>query len=1191
MEPQFRILGPLEASVGERSIGLGGPKPRRLLAMLLLHGDEVVPTDRLIEAVWEHDPPAGAEATLRTHVANLRRSLAAAGLDDLLITRSPGYRLQVTPEHVDATRFGHLVAQGRAALDRTDARTAARQLRQALDLWRGTVLEGLDAPRFAQAEAAQLEELRLTTLEARLDADLALGRHQELIGELEMLVGMYPFREHLWSRYMLSLYRSGRQADALEAFRSVRSRLDAELGLTPGQVLTELESAILRHDPELAYAAGDAGSGHARAGHALAGRGPAPLDALLDVVRRVPMVGRTAELEQLHRMWLAVRAGARRVGLVSGEAGIGKTRLIADLAAEAADGATVLVGRCEQAALIPYQPVTDAFHRSPDAGDALDELPRAERDRLAPLVEGHRALRATDASEPDDAELQRSALLDAVGQLVARMARKTPVILVVEEAECIDQASARLLRHLAHDLPERTLLLICFRDPPGNRHPPLLELLTDLEGRGVPDRLTLAPLTEHDLAELVAAWAGEQAPTDLVRTLWSSTGGNPFYASEVVRELVDRDALDRADAATRVPRSVQDVLRGRLRTLSTTAQHVIGCTAVLGREADSGLLTEVADLAPTEVASALEEAVQAGWLVESGSSWAVSHTFRHALMRQAVHDDLPAPRRQRLHLRAADALESTGMHRPADVAAAAAHLRAAGSLVDRERTASLSLRAADASAGLYAWDEAVGHAEAAVAILEHAGAPAGTQGDAAMHAAQMYRRSSIDYGRAIDLLHAALRHYRAAGDRTAVASAHSHLGHLLSMHHSVMDIPRALERFCAAEPVLADGTAAFDLHSGRSLAALFGLETEQGAAASARAVEIAEGLGRHDLVAQVRPTQATHWFHRGDLAAAHALIDEAWATAQELGDPHLGWETVTAPALASNIYLLDPAASEAWSRRALAQPGFETIARAQEGVTDHLVYALATMGRLDVARELARPLPEDAVSRRLLLLLDGDWETVQVSWAEAFDHDLGNGDLLNAGLNAYWLGQAHWLLGRIEDALTALQHGLAIALDGPHVPAELMVRAELARQLAIAGDVDGAIEQLAHTDRILAVGEDWRGQAGNVELAHAELASARDEDQLADRYFDRARRVFARYQLPWRRAQAWMAWSRRLTAAGRTDEAETKRRAAAKAYEQLDAHPRWRRPATLVSRSSTGAVHDPPPDHAPGSAIGTRLLP
>lgn len=620
MEPQLRILGPFEVAAQGQLLELGGPKPRRLLAVLVLAAGDVVSVDRLVEAVWEHDPPPGAEATLRTHVANLRRRLFAAELGDRLVTRPPGYLFHVPRTQVDAFRFEQLVTGGRAALDRGDAEDAGQSLRQALGLWRGRVLEDLDCPAFAEAEAARLEGVRLVALEARIDADLALGRHQELVAELEVLVDAHAFRERLWGRLMLALYRSGRQADALEAYRVMQQRLDEELGLSPGQELSELETAILNHDPSLAPASGAPASGPAGAASESArdavpsrsGAQPA-FDALFDVVRRVPMVGRADELAHLRQRWQVVRDGGRRLVLVSGEAGVGKSRLVAELAAAATDaGAALLVGRCEQAALIPYQPVTDALAASPAAAAALAGAPAPLRQRLVGLMDRAAGSQTAPVS-PEDPEGQRVAFLDAVGELFARMASVAPVVFVVEDAEAIDRASARLLCHLARHLPERVLLLTCFRDPPGSRHPPLRELLADLEGRGLADRLALDPLPERDLGQLVATWIGAPASAAFVHTLWSSTSGNPFYASEVVRELADRGGVDHADDAWQVPRGVRDVLRERLRALSATAQDVIGCAAVLGLEFHFALLVQIAEQAEDHVAEALGEAVDAGW--------------------------------------------------------------------------------------------------------------------------------------------------------------------------------------------------------------------------------------------------------------------------------------------------------------------------------------------------------------------------------------------------------------------------------------------------------------------------------------------------------------------------------------------------------------------------------------------------
>lgn len=636
----------------------------------------------------------------------------------------------------------------------------------------------------------------------------------------------------------------------------------------------------------------------------------------------------------------------------------------------------------------------------------------------------------------------------------------------------------------------------------------------------------------------------------------------------MVRELSDRGAGVRAEDAWHLPRGVRDVLRQRLYSLTASAREVIGCAAVLGREFDVGLLAQVAGLSDEHVTDSMEEARRAGWLVEVERSWEAGYAFRHELMRQAVHSDLPARQRQRLHLRAADALEGTGLRRVADTAAAAAHLRAAGSLVDRTRTAEVSLRAAEETASVYAWDEAVGHAEAAVAILAHAGASATQQAEAAVRTAALLERSTRDYRRAVEHLEFALEHYRAVGDHVATASVRSHLGRVLSMHYSAMDIPTSLEHFAAAEPHLHDDTATFDAYRGQAQAAMFALRTEQGCAIADRALALASELDRGDLIALAHSIQGAHRFHRGELAAAHAHIDQAWAIAQDLGDPHVVWETVAAVSVATNMYLLDPTSSATWCRRGLGKARLETIVRAHQGLTDQLVYALASMGELAASREAASQLPEDAVSRRHLLLLAGDWEDAEEAWAAALENDLAHGDLMNAVLNAYWLAQAQRLLGRAEGAIATWARALALTPEGAHLPAELVARAELARGLATGGEIGDAAEHLRRCEAILAPEEDWRGQAGNVELARGAVAAARGRYELAETYHERALAVFTAYHLPWRRAEALLAWARWLPAAGRQSDAQAKLWAAADVYQQIGAADRWR----LVT---SPAGHDP----------------
>ncbi len=243
---QFRVLGPLEVAEHERSLSLGGVKQRSLLAILLLHANQLVSADQLIAELWRDAAPATAAKSIQVYVSRLRKELGPGRLT----THAPGYVLHVDPSELDLARFERLLGEAR----RADPRSAREKLRQALGLWRGPALVDLAYECCVQTEIARLEELRLAAMEARIDADLATGHHADLIGELEALVAEHPLRERLRCRLMLALYRSGRQAEALRAYRVAQRELSEDLGLEPGGELTRLERAILEHDPALELA-------------------------------------------------------------------------------------------------------------------------------------------------------------------------------------------------------------------------------------------------------------------------------------------------------------------------------------------------------------------------------------------------------------------------------------------------------------------------------------------------------------------------------------------------------------------------------------------------------------------------------------------------------------------------------------------------------------------------------------------------------------------------------------------------------------------------------------------------------------------------------------------------------------------------------------------------------------------------
>jgi DNA-binding SARP family transcriptional activator len=241
---EFELLGPLRVVDAGRDVTPARPKQRALLTMLLLHREEIVRGAQLIEALWGEEPPGTAQTALHGHISALRKLIGA----DRIRTRPPGYLLQLSADELDVARFESLVAQAR---ERDDPDERSTCLREALALWHGEPLADLRYEAFAEREIARLEELRLAAVEDRVDADLALGRHHELVPELEPLVAEHPFRERPRGQLMLALYRCGRQADALHAFQSGRRALVEELGIDPGPALQQLELRILRQDSGL----------------------------------------------------------------------------------------------------------------------------------------------------------------------------------------------------------------------------------------------------------------------------------------------------------------------------------------------------------------------------------------------------------------------------------------------------------------------------------------------------------------------------------------------------------------------------------------------------------------------------------------------------------------------------------------------------------------------------------------------------------------------------------------------------------------------------------------------------------------------------------------------------------------------------------------------------------------------------
>ena len=571
--PRFGILGPLQVTdPANRPVPLGGPRARELLVLLLLNRNRPCSSDRLVTALWGESASEGAATTLRTHVATVRRVLAAAGADQALETTAAGYRLVLDSDDIDADVFEYLVHRGQEALGIGEPERSAALLSDALALWRGDILTDLGPPDFAATTIAKLTELRVAAEEATMAAAMAMGQHRDVVARLGHLVAAHPFHEQFTGQLMLALYRSGRQADALAAYDMTKQRLAEELGLDPSPDLWSLHAAVLRQDPALLLTVGDVATRMEIKPTASTTRAAAtrqPPDAVFAALRRGAMVGRAAALSMVTDTWRDVIDGDRRVLALSGAAGVGKSRLAAELAHLASgDGASVLIGRCDEA--VPFAATASALNGSATAVQVAAGAPAGVRARLHPLLplDPGTAIEPVGAGGSGGSE-QRQALARAVEWVLAALAADGPVLLVVEDAERLEEDESSLLGSIATRLPEGTLLAICFRDPPGTRYPPLANLLGRRGVHELTRHVALDALSSQDLGQLVADMHPEEAAgpssfvQELVEALWQQTAGNPFFARELLRDI---DPADLRDGRVRhgLPLGLRDVLRHRL---------------------------------------------------------------------------------------------------------------------------------------------------------------------------------------------------------------------------------------------------------------------------------------------------------------------------------------------------------------------------------------------------------------------------------------------------------------------------------------------------------------------------------------------------------------------------------------------------------------------------------------------------
>jgi DNA-binding SARP family transcriptional activator/tetratricopeptide (TPR) repeat protein len=630
----FRILGPLYVSREGRPLRLGGHQQKMLVCLLLLHANEVVSAERIIDALWGEAAPATARKALQVSISRLRQMLGTGVLE----THSPGYLIRVQSGEFDVQRFEGLVAQGKHVLTAGEPGRAAALLRTALALWRGPALEDAAYESFAQAEARRLEELRLICLEERIEADLALGRHADLVGELEVLIDRYPYRERLTGQLMLALYRSRRQAEALAAYRRSRDRLVDELGIEPGPELRSLASRVLNQDPGLGWTAPPASVGKV-------------------IKPTAAFVGRKRELADLGHGLYDAQQGHGSLFLISGEPGIGKTALTEQFAAGVTEReARLISGRCWESGGAPaYWPWVQCLRtlvRESDFSMLATQLGVATAD-LAELVPEVREL-TPDQSRPlsADAEGLRFRLFDAVSTLLRHEAETKPIVLVLEDLHAADPPSLLLLRFVAQTLADARLLVIATtRSSDRIATESFAGTVADLARGRRFHNIRLGGLSREEVAELVASKGDTASSEELVDRIYARTDGHPLFVNEIAQLLATDSEVEA------LPQGVRAVVSQRLRLLNEKCRELLAVASVVGREFHTDVLAAVSVVEPVFVVDHLDEAVGIGML-QMVPNTAGRYRFAHEIVREVLYDDLPVTRAMTLHRAVAEAFEA-----------------------------------------------------------------------------------------------------------------------------------------------------------------------------------------------------------------------------------------------------------------------------------------------------------------------------------------------------------------------------------------------------------------------------------------------------------------------------------------------------------------------------------------------------
>jgi DNA-binding SARP family transcriptional activator len=904
MSLQITLTGQLAAEVdGARAdaTDLPGRQASLVFAYLVAERDRPVPAEELADVVWGGTLPPTWRPALRGVVSKVRDFLGVLGLPaaEALTSVSGSYRL-ILPDDtaVDVERAGGEAEAAQSAMRAGDLEQALAAAERARAIAGRPLLPGHDSA-WVEDRRAALRQVLAGSLELLVDVHLAAGDGDAAVGPARELVALEPFRDSAHERLLRAHAAAGDRSEALRAYDRYRRTLAEELGIGPSP---ELEAAYL----ELLHAEALVAAPVSRP----SGRAPPPAPAPIAGA----FVGRRLELDRLRSAWTEVRGGRRRAVLMAGEAGIGKTRLAAELAALAEhDGATVLAGRCEQHLGVPYLPLREAIGRHLAEAPA-ERLPALLGPRAGELVrfwpELAWRLPTVAAPAPADPDADHYLLLEALVGLLEAIAASGPVLLLVDDLHGADEASLLLLRSLAHTpRPANLLTVLTCRDDDAPTRARLTAALGDLLRAPGAELLTLDGLTTDEVASLAAATLGRPLGAGgaaLAHVLRERTRGNPFFVGELLRHLAETASLGTRDvievavgpATEDVPESLRWVVGQRLVRLGTAVEHVLGGAAVIGQRFDLALLERVVDPGDDGLPSVLETAVTAK-LLEELPGGAGRYGFHHALVHDLLYRGLPAGERARLHHQVGEALESLtgGATRLGELAD---HFALAGD-GDADKAASYARRAGEQAYAEHLYEEAAHRFRQALSSLDRA---AWADGDPERRCDLLLSLGNAwtaagQAGQATDAYLRAADAARAAGSAERLAGAALGLGGPAAFWSSELDQDRAVRLLREALAAVGPGDGGLRalllarLAGWQAVSTLLAPERAQEPAQFPEAVAMARRLGDRRTLAAVLADEEMAWSGvlrpdgPGAMLEATGELDRL---AVELGDEGLAYQ-------------------------------------------------------------------------------------------------------------------------------------------------------------------------------------------------------------------------------------------------------------------------------------------------------------